>query len=89
MKTFIWRNNRAEAQSGYNDDLVMSFGIAMYIRDTALKLSQQGLQATKNALGSMTVNRTEYQGGYGFSQGSDNPYHQDMGGQKEDIRWLL
>ena len=71
MKTFIWKNNRAEAQSGYNDDLVMSFGIAMYIRDTALKLRQQGidLQATKNALGGMTVNRTEYQGGYGFSQG--------------------
>ena len=89
MKTFIWKNNRAEAQSGYNDDLVMSFGIAMYIRDTALKLRQQGLQATKNALGGMTVNRTEYQGGYGFSKGSDNPYHQDMGGNKEDIRWLL
>ena len=41
MKTFIWKNNRAEAQSGYNDDLVMSFGIAMYIRDTALKMRQQ------------------------------------------------
>ena len=89
MKTFIWKNNRAEAQSGYNDDLVMSFGIAMYIRDTALKMRQQGLQATKNVLGSMAVNRTEYQGGYGFSQGSDNPYHQDIGGEKEDIRWLL
>ena len=28
----------------------MSFGIAMYIRDTALKFRQQGLEATKNAL---------------------------------------
>ena len=43
MKSFIWKNNRAEAQSGYNDDLVMSFGIAMYIRDTALRLRQQRL----------------------------------------------
>ena len=89
MKTFIWRNNRAEAQSGYNDDLVMSFGIAMYIRDTALRLRQQGLQATKNALNNMTVNRTAYQGSYGFSKGADNPYHIDTKDGKEDIRWLL
>ena len=41
MKTFIWRNGRPEAQSGYNDDLVMSFSIAMYIRDTAFKFKQQ------------------------------------------------
>ena len=27
MKTFIWKNGRPEAQSGYNDDLVMSFGM--------------------------------------------------------------
>ena len=89
MKTFIWKNNRAEAQSGYNDDLVMSFGMAMYIRDTALKLRQQGLQATKNALGNMSVNRTAYQGGYGFSKGKDNPYHIGTPDGKEDIRWLL
>jgi len=88
MKTFIWRNNRAEAQSGYNDDLVMSFGIAMYIRDTALKMRQQGLQATKNALNNMTVNRTAYQGSY-FSKGADNPYHINTKDGKEDIRWLL
>ena len=61
MKTFIWRNNRAEAQSGYNDDLVMSLATACYIRDTALKLRQQGLQATKNALG---VSSVAYQGGF-------------------------
>ena len=27
MKTFVWKYGRAEAQQGYNDDLVMSFGI--------------------------------------------------------------
>ena len=88
MKTFIWKNNRAEAQSGYNDDLVMSFGIAMYIRDTALRLRQQGLEATKNALSNMHVNRTTYQGGY-FSKGADNPYHIKTQYGKEDISWLL
>ena len=61
MKTFIWRNGRPEAQTGYNDDLVMAFGIAMYIRDTALKLSQRGLDSAKNVLNNMSVNRTPYQ----------------------------
>ena len=88
-KTFIWKNNRAEAQSGYNDDLVMSFGIAMYIRDTALRLRQRGLDGTKNALSNMSVNRTPYQGGYGNSQLGKNPYEQNFGDGKEDIRWLF
>ena len=88
MKVFIWRNARAEAQSGYNDDLVMSFGISMYIRDTALKMRQRGLDATRNALNNISVNRTSYQGGY-FSSGNDNPYHIDTKDGREDIRWLL
>jgi len=88
MKVFIWKNGKAEAQTGYNDDLVMAFGIAMYIRDTALIQRQRGLDATRNALNNITVNRTQYQGGY-FSSGNDNPYHIDTDGGKEDIRWLL
>ena len=88
MKTFIWRNGRPEAQTGYNDDLVMSFGIAMYVRDTALKFRQRGIDITKQALNNMGVNRTKYQGGY-FSKSNDNPYHIDTDHGKEDISWLL
>jgi hypothetical protein len=89
MKTFVWRNGRPEAQSGYNDDLVMAFGIAMYVRDTALKFRQRGIDITKQALNNMGVNRTQYQGGYGFSKGVDNPYHIKTDKGKEDISWLL
>ena len=39
---------------GYNDDLVMSFGIGLYVRDTALKFKQHGLDITKAALGSFS-----------------------------------
>ena len=88
MKTFIWRNGRPEAQQGYNDDLVMAFGIAMYIRDTALKYRQRGIDLTKQTLSNMTVNRTAYQGAY-FSRGADNPYHVDTARGKEDISWLI
>ena len=60
MKVFIWRNGRAEAQSGYNDDLVMAFGIGMYIRDTTLRYRQRGIDITKQALNNMSVSRASY-----------------------------
>ena len=88
MRTFIWKNGRPEAQGGYNDDLVMAFGIAMYIRDTALKYRQRGLDMARGALNNIKVNRTAYQGGY-FSTGNDNPYHIQTADGKEDISWLL
>ena len=89
MKTFIWRNGRPEAQSGYNDDLVMAFGIAMYIRDTALKFRQRGIDITKQALNNMQVNRTPYQASYGAKPNQTNPWEIKTRNGKEDISWLL
>jgi hypothetical protein len=89
MKTFIWKNGRPEAQSGYNDDLVMAFGISMYIRDTALKFRQRGIDITKSSLNNMSVNRTPYQGSYGGTSQVRNPYSLDTEHGKENINWLL
>lgn len=91
MKVFIWKNGRAEAQQGYNDDLVMSFSIAMFMRDTAFKFRQQGLDLTKAALNNITSRKTSYQGVYNMNSSQvQNPYRQDIGGGKqEDISWLL
>jgi len=89
MKTFIWKHGRAEAQGGYNDDLIMSFGMGLYVRDTALKFKQHGVDITKAALGSFSKTTTNYQGAY-FSTGLDNPYTMDDGkGGTEDFSWLL
>jgi hypothetical protein len=88
MKVFIWRNGRAEAQSGYNDDLVMSYSIAMYVRDTALKNKQQGIELTKAAINN--ISRPSQQQGAYFASGNDNPYSMIVGNnQSEDISWLL
>ena len=91
MKVFIWKNGRPEAQPGYNDDLVMSFGIAMYMRDTAFKFKQHGIDLTKSMLNSIKTNPTTYEGVY-TPMGQEkeqwkmkNPYSDG----EEDIRWLL
>ena len=88
MKVFIWRNGRPEAQSGYNDDLVISFGIGMFLRDTSLKFQQQSLDSVRAALGAVKSNNVGYSGGYS-SNGVNNPYSIDVGGKKENINWLL
>jgi hypothetical protein len=87
MKVFIWKNGRAEAQSGYNDDLVMSYSIGMYLRDTAIKNRAQGLELTRATLNNISTT-PQYQGAY-FSSGVDNPYHMNTRGGTEDIKWLL
>jgi hypothetical protein len=86
MKVFIWKNGRPEAQSGYNDDLVMSFGVGMYLRDTSLKFQQQSHDMTRAALGSMS--KSTYIGAYN-SNGIQNPYSIQTDKGMEDIKWLL
>jgi len=35
LKTFIWKNNRAQAMKGYNDDLVMALAIGNYLYEAS------------------------------------------------------
>ena len=91
MKVFIWKNGRAEAQQGYNDDLVMSFGMAMFMRDTSYKFRQNAIDASKAALSNISSAKVAYQGGYNNASGRhvQNPYIQNVNGRDEDISWLL
>ena len=86
MRVFVWKNGRPEAQPGYNDDLVMSFAIGMYLRDTSLKFQQQSLDMTRAALGSITKNTTA--GAYNSNRVA-NPYMIDTKYGQESINWLL
>jgi hypothetical protein len=88
MKVFVWKNGKAEAQSGYNDDLVMSFGTAMYVRDTALKYKSQGVDLARAMLSNISVNKSNFNGAYAPNQ-YNNPYKIDYGFGQEDISWLL
>ena len=47
---FVWLNGKAQAQVGYNDDLVMAYSIGLWLRDTSLKLRQHGIELNKRAL---------------------------------------
>lgn len=86
--TFIWNGNRAEAMRGYNDDLVMSFSIGLWVRDTALRLRQEGIDLTRNALTGIKTHSEPLGFGSGV-QIEDNPWEMRTGNETEDLTWLI
>ncbi len=54
LRVFIWKNGKAQAMQSYNDDLVMSFAIGMYLRETSLRYRKTAENLTYAALNSFT-----------------------------------
>ena len=84
--TFIWLGHRAEASRGYNDDLVISFATGLWLRDTSLRLQQQGLDLNRKTLGHFGKSKGVY------SPGSQVPkeWSWDSGDKENsDLKWLL
>ncbi len=103
LKVFIWKQGgttlKAEAMEGYHDDLVMSFGIAMWIRDVALRLRGESDSITKTILSKIGSSSSEEikkkmspllmtgNNPYGIST---DPWKMKMGQRgEEDLRWLI
>ena len=81
---FIYNNNKAEAMSGYNDDLVISFGIALWIRDTALRLRSEGIELQKKTISSIGLDKAIY------TPNTENEHWSwDVKDKKEDLTWLI
>jgi hypothetical protein len=88
--TFIWRGNRAEAMRGYNDDLTMSLSIGLWVRDTALRLRQEGIDLTKQSLTGIGQSSEGLVGGFGGNDSMDeNPWKMKVGDRNEDLTWLI
>lgn len=85
LYVFIWKNARAEAASGYNDDLVMSFCQGLWVRDTALKLRQAGIEINRAALANVRSTVSVYRPTL-----DRNPWKMDTtNGNSEDLGWLI
>ena len=82
---FIYNGSRAEAMSGYNDDLVMSFGMGLWIRETALRLRAEGIELQKKAMSSITSN----QGVYIPTNNQNDSWTMNVGKNPESLEWLI
>ena len=90
MRVFVWKNGKAQAQDRYNDDLIMSCATALYVRDTALRLRQQGIDLSRAQLSSFTnLNQKNKAVIKTVGNKQNNPYLIDNGRNQEDITWLL
>jgi len=58
MKTFIWHHGRPQAMRSYNDDLVMSFAIGCWVRDTVIIENQKNIEYSKEFLSSISTSKT-------------------------------
>lgn len=88
---FIYNNNKPQAMTGYNDDLVMAYAIALWIRDTALRFTKDRDNLQRSTMDAMI----NLNGGFAdsFSSGNNrpqhNPYKLNIKGEEEDLTWLL
>ena len=90
MRVFVWKNGKAQAQVNYNDDLLMSCATALYVRDTALRLRQQGMDLARAQLSSFTnLNAKNRSVIKSVGNQQKNPYIIDTEHGKQDISWIL
>lgn len=109
LNVFIWKTTngtsaKAEAMSGYNDDLVLSMAIGLWIRDVALRLRGESDTIVKTILskiGSTTKEQLAKNSSTLLQSAGNNPYgiyhnpwEMQVGGpgvskKPEDITWLL
>jgi hypothetical protein len=86
LMVFVWKNDKPQAQSGYNDDLVLAFAQGMWVRDTALKLRQAGIELNKIAVNNIKTTMAPRTS----TPLSGNPWKiETKNGNQEDITWLL
>lgn len=104
LKTFIWSKGKAQAQHGYNDDLIMALSIGLYIRDTSLSYHEFGLASTIASLTNIHSNTPKVinqgaQSSYdsNIKRKNQTPNHlgynpwsfRDSYGKNQDMSWLL
>ena len=98
LSVFIWNGSKAEAMSGYNDDLVTSLGMGLWVRDTALRLRDDMNEYTKAILGGIRKTNvgdavykrsTELGKKYWEMPGYGSPTVGGISKKPEDLKWLL
>ena len=94
LKTFVWKGQKAQAQKGKNDDLVISAAIGTWLFDADPKVNKQTADLNKAMLDGFAVNRRQY--GENKSQwgrfGWNNPFKAYQGKKSkddDDFDWLL
>ena len=93
LRVFIWKNGKQQAMQGYNDDLVMSFAIAMFLRETSVRYKKAADSLTVSVMNNIGKSSADM----GFYNSNDvnaqNPWSMKVsapgGDYTQELTWLL
>ena len=94
LKTFVWKGQKAQAQKGKNDDLVIAAAIGTWLFDSDPKVSKQSVDINKAMLDGFAVNRRTHGekkspwGRFGWSN-TNRTYSSKTNPNDDDFNWLL
>ena len=83
FQVFIWTQGKAQAQKGYSDDLTMALSMFFYVRDTALRLRQMGIELIRTTL------RSVHKPIYKANRLGADKWEMQVNGKSESIKWLV
>jgi len=91
LNTFIWKNGKAQAQDGFNDDLCMALGIGQLIIGTMLVDVENAKKRTLAMIDSFSSTQNTAPVEQQFRSVDKDPYKIQMpDGSEEDLRgWLI
>lgn len=90
LTVFIWNGAKAEAMKGYNDDLVMSLAIGLWIRDTALRIRSERTSYVKHMItGIQKSTNSNSRTNYGNNNPANSWNMKVDDKTNEDLTWLL
>lgn len=84
LYVFKWIEGKPQAAKGYNDDLIMAFCMVLFVRETALRMRQVGIELHKKTVSN--IHRSVYKSRIGGNKSWEMPTGT---GQSESLRWLL
>ena len=90
LKVFIWLKGKAQAQQGYNDDLVIPWATGLFIRDTFSKLNRNNLELQSAMINSIGTSVSSGMHEMDRNRIMEKNYTMSTGrGDSESIEWLL
>jgi Terminase large subunit, T4likevirus-type, N-terminal len=93
LRVFIWKNGKQQAMQGYNDDLVMSFAIAMFLRETSVRYKKAADSLTVSVMNNIGKSSSDMGFYNSNSTNAQNPWNMNVsapgGDYVQDLTWLL
>ena len=91
LETFIFDNGKPQAQDNYNDDLIMSLAIGMYVRATTLKIHGSDKDFTEALINGLGFENKTFDSIVKGSNDRDSERYKMIlpNGEVEDFKWIF